>query len=52
VRLLAEGKTCRVVAMQGSDYVDYDIEEALCMAKELDAHTYDVMSALTGVEEF
>jgi len=52
VRLLAEGKTCRVVAMQGSDYVDYDIEEALCMTKELDAHTYDVMSALTGVEEF
>ena len=51
VRLLAEGKTCRVVAMQGSDYVNYDSEEALVMSKELDKHTYDVMSALTGVNE-
>ena len=28
VRLLAEGKTCRVVALQGENYVDYDITEA------------------------
>ena len=25
VRLLAEGKTCRVVALQGENYVDYDL---------------------------
>ena len=29
MRLLAEGKTCRVVAMDGKSYVDYDIHEAL-----------------------
>ena len=50
VRLLAEGKTCRVVALQGEDYVDYDITEALKMTKSLDQHTYEVMRALTGVQ--
>ena len=49
VRLLAEGKTCRVVALQGENYVDYDITEALKMTKSLDQHTYEVMRALTGV---
>ena len=49
VRLLAEGKTCRVVALQGENYVDYDITEALQMTKSLDQHTYEVMRALTGV---
>ena len=50
VRLLAEGKTCRVVALQGENYVDYDITEALQMSKSLDQHTYEVMRALTGVQ--
>lgn len=50
VRLLAEGKTNRVVCMQGDLYVDYDIEEALNMKKDLDIQTYMVMRALTGVE--
>ena len=50
VRLLAEGKTCRVVAMDGESYVDYDIEEALKMTKGLDQQTYTVMRALTGVQ--
>ena len=50
VRLLAEGKTCRVVAMQGDAYVDYDITEALAMQKGLDEQTYTVMRALTGVQ--
>ena len=49
VRLLAEGKTCRVVALQGENYVDNDITEALQMTKSLDQHTYEVMRALTGV---
>ena len=49
VRLLAEGKTCRVVALQGENYVDYDITEALQMTKSLDQHTYEAMRALTGV---
>lgn len=50
VRLLAEGQSCRVVAMQGDDYVDYDIEEALNMTKGLDQHSYAVMRALTGIQ--
>ena len=49
VRLLAEGKSCRVVAMDGESYVDYDIHEALEMKKGLDQQTYAVMRALTGV---
>lgn len=50
VQLLAEGKNCRVVAMRGDEYVDYDIEEALTMKKGLDQQTYTVMQALTGME--
>ena len=50
VRLLAEGKTNRVVCVQGDTYVDYDINEALEMKKGLDEQTYTVMRALTGVE--
>lgn len=49
VRLLAEGKTNRVVCIQGDLYVDYDINEALQMKKDLDIQTYTVMRALTGV---
>ena len=51
VRLLAAGKTCRVVALQGDTYVDYDITEALSMKKGLDEQTYTLMRALTGVQE-
>ena len=50
VRLLAEGKSCRVVAMDGESYVDYDITEALQMHKGLDQQTYTVMRALTGIQ--
>lgn len=49
VRLLAEGKTCRVVAMKGDEYVDYDINEALNMQKFIDKKDYEIMKALTGV---
>lgn len=49
VRLLAEGKRCRVVAMNQDTYVDYDIAEALAMTKGLDEQTYTVMRALTGM---
>ena len=50
VRLLSEGKTCRVVAVDGEAYVDYDIHKALAMKKGLDPQTYTVMRALTGVQ--
>jgi len=50
VKLLAEGKTCRVIAMHGENYVNYDITEALAMTKDLDKHTWNVMRALTGLK--
>lgn len=50
VRLLMEGKNNRVVCMQGDTYLNYDIEEALNMKKDLDVQTYTVMRALTGVD--
>ena len=50
VRLLAEGKTCRVIGMKGDEYVNYDISEALNMEKGLDPQTYPVMKALTGID--
>ena len=50
VRLLAEGKTCRVIGMKGDEYVNYDIKEALKMEKGLDPQTYPVMKALTGID--
>lgn len=49
VRLLAEGKTCRVVAMQGEEIVDYDITEALGMHKDLDERSLSMLRDLTGV---
>ena len=49
VRLLAEGKTCRVVAMSGDDIVDYDITEALGMKKEIDEYSLSMLRDLTGV---
>ena len=51
VKLLAEGKTCRVVAMKGEDIVDYDITEALSMTKDLDAFGQTVASAMTGFSD-
>ncbi len=51
VRLLAEGKTCRVVAANGDDIVDYDITQALSMTKGLDQRGLEVMRALTGVRK-
>ena len=51
VKLLAEGKTCRVVAMKGEDIVDYDITEALSMTKGLDEFGQAVAHAMTGFSE-
>lgn len=49
VRLLAEGKTCRVVAMHGDDVVDYDIDEALSMTKGLDQYGLEIVAKMTGL---
>ena len=46
VDLLAEGKTNRVVAYKNGKFVDYDIDEALAMTKDVDAHMYEVSKLL------
>ena len=46
VDLLAEGKTNRVVAYKNGEFVDYDIDEALAMTKDIDAHMYEVSKLL------
>ena len=50
VQLLAEGKTNRVVALSGDQYVDHDIEEALKMKKSVDAGTYTMIQQITGTD--
>ena len=40
------GKSNRVVAYKDGKYVDYDIEEALAMQKELDPFQYSVAKIL------
>ncbi len=49
VQLLAEGKTCRIVALQGEKVVDYDINEALSMTKGLEEYGLEVMADMTGI---
>ena len=51
VKLLAEGKTCRVVAMKGEDIVDYDITEALSMTKSLNEFDQAVARAMVGFSD-
>lgn len=46
VDLLAEGKTNRVVAYKNGEFVDYDIDEALAMTKDVDARMYEVSKLL------
>ena len=42
VDLLCEGKAKRVVAYKNGEYVDYDINEALAMTKNIDEYMYNV----------
>lgn len=46
VDLLCAGKTNRVVAHSGGKFVDYDIEEALAMTKDIDQYMYDLAKRL------
>lgn len=50
VKLLAEGKTCRVVAMCNDQLVDYDITEALQMTKGLEKYGVEVMEHMCGLQ--
>ncbi|MCC8138227.1 MAG: 6-phosphofructokinase [Clostridiales bacterium] len=44
--LLVQGKSNRVVAYKGGEYVDYDIDEALAMQKELPDYMVRVAKAM------
>lgn len=49
VRVLAEGKTNRVICARSGQIVDMDINEGLAMSKTLDPEELSVMEAMTGV---
>ena len=45
--ILCEGKTNRVVAYHGGEFVDFDIDEALAMEKQIPEYQYAVSRALS-----
>lgn len=47
VDLLAAGKSNRVVGYKNGEYVDFDIDEALAMQKEIPPYQYEVAKALS-----
>ena len=44
--LLAEGKSNRLVAYKNGDYVDFDIQEALNMKKDIQEEQYEIAKML------
>lgn len=46
VSLLAEGKSKRIVAYKNGDYVDFDIDEALAMTKDIPEEQYQIFLSL------
>lgn len=46
VELLAEGKSNRVVAYKGGEYVDFDIQEALAMTKDIPEDQFTISKIL------
>lgn len=46
VDLLCEGKTNRVVAHKNGEFVDYDIDEALAMKKDIPEYMYGISKSL------
>ena len=47
VELLCEGKTNRIVGYKGGEFVDFDIQEALSMTKDLDPYLFHITHRLT-----
>lgn len=47
VELLVEGKSNRVVAYKNGEYVDFDIQEALAMTKDIPEDQYEISKLLT-----
>ena len=50
VKVLAEGKTNRLICSQQGSMVDIDLMEGLSMKKGLNAQQYEVLQAMTGLE--
>ena len=46
VKLLCEGKSNRVIAHKNGDFVDYDIDEALAMQKDIPEYMYEISKSL------
>lgn len=46
VKLLCEGKSNRVIAHKNGDFVDYDIDEALAMKKDISEYMYEISKSL------
>ena len=49
-KVLAEGKTNRLICSRHGSMVDLDLEEGLAMKKGLNAQQYEVLQAMTGLE--
>ena len=46
VELLMEGKSNRVVGYRHGEFIDFDINDALSMKKEIPAHQYEISKTL------
>lgn len=46
IELLSAGKTNRAIGYRGGNFVDFDIEEALAMKKDISAHQYEISKIL------
>jgi 6-phosphofructokinase 1 len=46
VDLLCEGKSNRVIAYKNGEYVDFDIDEALAMQKNIPEYMYNISRTL------
>ena len=49
VRVLAEGKTNRVICAKDDQIIDLDIDEGLAMKKTLNSEEFKVMTVMTGM---
>ena len=48
VDLLCEGKSNRLVAYKNGKFVDYDIDEALAMTKDIDEYEFNISGLLSN----
>lgn len=46
--IICQGKTNRVIGMQHGEFLDFDIDEALAMQKDISEYEYEVSRVLSG----